>query len=820
MTAVDVGTAGGVTHVKRLLEKNKTGYNLLEKQRTRMSETPIEPEPQLFVQSLSQPEPERELQPPALFQLPLPTQDPQSPSGQQQLQLSEPSTEHRPGPVWIKRKRLFLLIFGISIFTATFGLIYFMPYNIHNESGNNVTPCLTPACRWAAARLSSSADPFTQPCDYFLFKCGSQRFSPENGGRQRGQGIPGHPQNQVEKSVWLERQDEEKEDRNLQDDKILSRKAVLLEHLREILETSTSSNSSAVEKTKEFYNSCLDTSSIETAGAEPFLTLIQKLGGWAVSGQWSRTNFNTTLGLLMRDYSTFPFFNLHVGKDPSETARGITKRYIQIDQPDLMIPIKWNTKTQKSETKTETLRPFLALCQKYLALLGSPPSRSLIHVGTFISLSSELAVAASPLHYRLLKGQLHQRMTIKELQRQAPAIDWLGCLQTAFHPLSFSEDDHVLLHNLPYIVQMSRIIKNWLNKHEYKTSGPLHTYMVLNLLHTLMPAMDSRFSETAKNFSKALGDAEEETPRWKRCVLETERGFDSVFTHLLSKRTSHGEAEKIIENVFFLFKSALHDLRWTDVKSFQLVMEKVYALIPRLWTTNRISDENELDLFFSEVTISTHSFFSNYVQLLSLWQKRRTTLLTAQTEPTDVLSVTPSLLGNELHFPMGMFIPPFFHPTYPRAMNYGSVGYLVAKDIFHLLLPEIFSYSETVQAVGECVWAHYLNMTDRPGRGGGFSLSTTQQQEVWVQYSALQVALQAYHLSLTHHPADTSLSGLSLTHLFLTSFSQVSCDVDPYRESMPVEPSFLIAVICAKSNLCPTRLQCSIKTQQSSVQTC
>lgn len=49
-------------------------------------------------------------------------------------------------------------------------------------------------------------------------------------------------------------------------------------------------------------------------------------------------------------------------------------------------------------------------------------------------------------------------------QRQAPAIDWLGCLQAVFHPLSLSKDDHVLLHNLPYIVHMSQIINKWQNK--------------------------------------------------------------------------------------------------------------------------------------------------------------------------------------------------------------------------------------------------------------------------------------------------------------------------------------------------------------------
>ncbi|XP_054477567.1 kell blood group glycoprotein isoform X2 [Anoplopoma fimbria] len=792
----------------------------------RMSETPIELE--LSVQPSSQPESERGLQPPPLFQLPLPTQVPsdahQQTQLQPELQLSEsdPEHQHQAKPVCINYRRLLLLLLGFSLCAAILGLVYYMHHN-HQKSNiqtDKVTPCVSPACQWASARLSMSADPFTQPCDYFLFTCGSDALSPDNGVRQRGQGIPGHPQNLKEKVVWTERrgQSKEREDRGLRKEKIPDRKTVLLQYLREILGKSNDRlGSTAVQKAKGFYRSCLDTKSIETAGAEPFLTLIQKLGGWAVSGQWNRTDFNSTLSLLMRDYATFPFFNLYVGKDPNEIARGTTKRYIQIDQPDLLIPIEWNSRTLKSQAKTQTLRPFLAACQRYLALLGARPSSSMIHVGTFISLSSELAVTAAPLHYRLSKRQLYQRMTIRELQNRAPAIDWLRCLQAAFHPLPLIEDDHVLLHNYPYIVQMSRIIGIWLNKHELMTSGPVHTYMVLNLLHTLMPALDSRFSGTAKNLSMDLGDTEGVADRWKHCVLETERGFDNVLTHLLSERTAHREAEEIIQNIFSSFKSKLHELKWTDQKALQFVMKKVQSLTPRLWTTKEISSEAELDLLFSKVTVNTNSFFSNYVQLLSLWQKRRSRLLTEQAEAADILSVTPFLLGDELLFPMGMFTPPLFHPTFPRAMNYGVMGFLMAKDILHLILPDVYSQSETVHAVGECVWAHYLTVTEKTGRG---TLSAAQQQEVWVQYSALQIALQAYHQSLKSNPSDTSISGLSDTPLFLTSFSQVHCDSDPYSEFMPLEPSFLITVICAQSDLCPTSLQCPNETQQHSLQTC
>ncbi|KAM9852245.1 kell blood group glycoprotein [Aulostomus maculatus] len=839
-----------------------------------MSETPKELELQLSVRPSSQPEPETGLQ----FQLPLPTQDP-SEAQQQQTELqpelqriplphqqqseSDPEHQHHhqlgeeAKPVQGRRQRLLTLLFwGFCLCAAVLGLIYYMHHNlqtrIHNQTGP-VTPCLSPACKRASAHLSMSADPFTQPCDYFLSSCGPERPSSDSEGRPGGHGIPVHPQNKREKAQWSKMRRQDRKDSGLREGKLMDRKTMLLQYLREILESDDRLTSSVVRKAKGFYHSCLDTRSIETAGAEPFLTLIQKLGlqlgGLAVSRQWNQTDFNSTLSMLMRDYATFPFFNLYVGKDPNDIAHRRNKIYIQIDQPDLLIPIEWNSKTQKSQAKAQTLRPFLSSCQRYLALLGAPSSSSMIHVGMFISLSSELAVAAAPLTHRLEKGQLYQRMTIRELQSQAPAIDWLGCLQAAFHPLPLAEDDHVLLHNLPYIVQMSHIIYKWLNKHELSNSGPLHTYMVLNLLHTLAQALDSRFSETSNNLSVALGDTlgvrphshlqhfketkvglfesklyggalPQTTPRWRRCVLDTERGFDSVLTHVLREQIAHREAEEIIQNILSSLKSKLHQLKWTDQESLQSVTTKVESLIPRLGTTKQIFSEADLDLLFSKVTVSSHDFFSNYIQLLSLWQKRRNKLLTEEYDGADIFSVTPFLLDNQLIFPMGMFVPPLFHPTYPRAMNYGVTGFLIAKDILHLLLPQIHSQSETVYDVAECVWAHYLTVTEKAGRGGTKSLSAVQQQEVWVQYSALQTALQAYHQSLNDCPADTSVSGFSHTRLFLMSFPQINCDSDPHREFMPMEPSFLITAICAKSHLCPASLECPNKTKHHLLQRC
>lgn len=44
--------------------------------------------------------------------------------------------------------------------------------------------------------------------------------------------------------------------------------------------------------------------------------------------------------------------------------------------------------------------------------------------------------------------------------------------------------------------------------------------------------------------SLLCGTLHQVAPRWKYCVLETERGFHSVLTHLLRERTTHREVRR------------------------------------------------------------------------------------------------------------------------------------------------------------------------------------------------------------------------------------------------------------------------------------
>lgn len=158
-------------------------------------------------------------------------------------------------------------------------------------------------------------------------------------------------------------------------------------------------------------------------------------------------------------------------------------------------------------------------------------------------------------------------------------------------------------------------------------SHPLHSYMVLHLLHTLIPALDSRFSVTAKNLAVALGSTEEVSSHtrtqpsdttkyvpflvlslqrsppvgnvacWKlkvdfsRCWetfsvkrQDTKRSGVITAVSSLHRNKKHTiichffsmtqQATEMMRNIFSSFKANLREQRWTN-KSVQMVIERV-----------------------------------------------------------------------------------------------------------------------------------------------------------------------------------------------------------------------------------------------------
>ncbi|XP_046703191.1 kell blood group glycoprotein homolog isoform X2 [Silurus meridionalis] len=709
---------------------------------------------------------------------------------QEFFELSQERVQSRESRTFVRNQWFGLLFCQFCLASCITGAIMGLGYYFLREkplATQAPLPCLSPACMRVAERLSAVIGP--QPCDYFQFICKAE-ISAKSSGKHKSIIISHNVTGTEEVRSGVvkgggRRTDSESDSERKSDHSLPDRQTALLEAIKEILESPKRDITRAAQKAQMFYNTCMRSNNTLNESIYNAQTLIQQFGGWPVPVGWKQPELNSTLALLMSKYNTFSFFNVYVGPDQNGS-----KNYIQIDQPEFQFPIEWNSHTNRSKFNSQSLRPFFSSCRELLTLLDVSFISSTQHCGLYMSLSSTLVTNTSPHSHRLSHNLLYHHITIQELQEMAPAIDWLKCLQAIFHPVPVSKSDIVLLHNLPYIIYMSETISSWRQTHEKINSFPLHSFMIMNLLQTLMPALHNTFMPTMKHFSLAIDNENEVVPGWRHCVLQTVKGFDLLISHLLKDYYVDKEGEKLISDIYNTFKTKVASLNWQNKDTQDFMVNKIKSLTPRLSTNSEL---------FSQLKIDEH-----FGEMLGLQQKMRSRMLTQTEQPyTDVLSIQPIFFGNDIIIPVGMFVSPQFHSSYPRAVNYGMLGTLIAKDLLHLLLPDILSQSESAVLVSECVWSHYLKT-----QKGTSSLSPSQQQEVWVQYSALQVALLSYNKSLQRNSNDTSVSGLSHTHLFLASFIQASCDSGSYKAYLPFEPSFLVTVLCVNSVHCPRPLTC------------
>ncbi|XP_036924862.1 kell blood group glycoprotein isoform X2 [Sturnira hondurensis] len=444
---------------------------------------------------------------------------------------------------------------------------------------------------------------------------------------------------------------------------------------------------SGEEKAFQFYHSCLDTDAIDAAGASPLRQVIEELGGWPVSSNWTSLDFNRTLRLLMSQYDHFPFFRAYLGPHPIPPHMPI----IQIDQPEFDVPLK-----QKQEQKiyAQIVRTYLTYLNQLGTLLGGDPGQVQQHASLSISITSRLFQFLRPLEQQQAQEKLFQIVTIDQLQEMAPAIDWLSCLQATFTQMSLSPSKTIVVHDLDYLKNMSQLVEEQLSSH----SDFLQSHMIFGLVGTLSPALNSPFREARKLLNQKLQELMGRPPvpaytREMKCVEETGAFFEPTLAALFVREAFSPSTQSAAMDLFTAIKDALvtrlRRLPWMDEETQKKAQDRVTQLQVEMgapgWAMTPVLTSQK----HSEVHLGP-----NFLQsFLSGVRSRQARIIQSFLEPFTHhrWQVSPwgvkayySVSDHVVVFPAGLLQPPFFHPAYPRAVNFGAAGSIMARELLHV----------------------------------------------------------------------------------------------------------------------------------------
>ncbi|XP_054576396.1 endothelin-converting enzyme 1 isoform X4 [Eptesicus fuscus] len=582
--------------------------------------------------------------------------------------------------------------------------------------------CLSQACVSVTSSILSSMDPRVDPCqDFFTYACG---------GWIKTNPVPdGHSRWGTFSNLWEHNQ-------------------AIIKHL---LENSTASVSEAEKKAQVYYRACMNETKIEELKAKPLMELIERLGGWNITGPWDKDNFQEILQVVTSHYRTSPFFSVYVSADSKNSNSNV----IQVDQSGLGLPSRdyYLNKTENEKVLTGYLNYMVQLGK----LLGGGDEAAVRpQMQQILDFETTLANITIPQEKRRDEELIYHKVTAAELQALAPAINWLPFLNTIFSPVEINESEPIVVYDKEYLSQVSALINN-------TDKCLLNNYMIWNLVRKTSTFLDQRFQDADEKFMEVMYG----TKKASEIILEIKKAFEE----------------------------SLSTLKWMDEDTRKSAKEKADAIYNMIGYPNFIMDPKELDKVFNDYTAVPDLYFENAMRFFNFsWRVTADQLRKAPNR--DQWSMTPPMVNayysptkNEIVFPAGILQAPFYTRSSPMALNFGGIGVVVGHELTHAFDDQGREYDkdgnlrpwwknssvEAFKRQTECMVQQYGNysVNGEPVNG-----RHTLGENI-ADNGGLKAAYRAYQNWVQQNGPEQTLPTLGLTNdqLFFLGFAQVWCSV-------------------------------------------
>ncbi|XP_071839766.1 endothelin-converting enzyme 1-like isoform X1 [Apostichopus japonicus] len=631
--------------------------------------------------------------------------------------------------------------------------------------------CLSETCILIASSILPAMDKTVDPCDdFYQYACGN--WMKENPGPE------GSSQWNMFHLLWNQNQ-------------IVMRK---------VLESELNTTSTAELKVQAYYTSCLDEDKvIEELGGTPLLNGIEELGGWNVTGTArSDVTMQSIIEKLGYYYVEQPFFTLFVDADDKSSNKNI----IQIAPPVVLLPDA-QYMLNKSEDD-ELLQAYRKYMRTITQLLGAPQNeetnRQLEEILQF-----GIALANVTYNDDQLDSdpeKLYNRMTIKELQKISPAIDWLSFIKYTFQgveSVTITEKENLIIFEPDLMADLSELLLN-------TDEELVKNYMIWKFVAMFVGFLSEDFRQADDDFQSVLSGAKDSQPKWRTCITDTDEALGFALGALFVKESFQGGSKEIaaemVEKVRSAFKRNLPDLDWMDEETRTAAKQKANAILDLIGFPNFILDEEKLDKFYEEVDINATAYFRNSVEVLRFMYQSQVEGLRKATD-RGVWEMNPATVNayyqpikNEIVFPAGILQAPFYDRDFPKSLNFGGIGVVMGHEITHAFDDKGRGYdkygnlnqwwnNETIERFEEqtqCFVEQYSKYkVDNKNVEGRKTLG-----ENIADNGGLKSAFLAYEEWVHENGNEKALPGVGLTskQLFFLGFAQVWCSFSTPEEAL------------------------------------
>ncbi len=410
---------------------------------------------------------------------------------------------------------------------------------------------------------------------------------------------------------------------------------------------------------------CMDEATVEKLGAAPLKADLD-----AIAALPSKEGLPQLLAQLQRAGAR-PFFNFGSAQD----FKDATMDMAALDQGGLGLPDR--DQYLKDDARSVELR------QKYqkhvhntFALLGEAPEQAAASAAAVMEVETGLARISMERVKRRDPLNRYNKRSRAELQKLVPSFAFARFFEAAGAPAF----EHVNVSSLPYFEGLEA----QLQAHDL---ARVKTYLRWQVARAAAPLLSKAFADESFEFyGRTLTGAQQQRPRWKRCVEVVDGDLGEALGQRYVERTfgADGKARMnaLVAGVEQALGEDIRTLPWMTEATRQRGLEKLRAISNNVGYPDRWRD-------YSSVTIRRDDLLGNR-RRANEFEWARDVRKIGQKADRNEWGMSPptvnayySPLNNSINFPAGILQPPFFDRSADEALNYGGIGAVIGHELTH-----------------------------------------------------------------------------------------------------------------------------------------
>ncbi|UAY51358.1 M13 family metallopeptidase [Ferruginibacter albus] len=268
----------------------------------------------------------------------------------------------------------------------------------------------------------------------------------------------------------------------------------------------------------------------------------------------------------------------------------------------------------------------------------------------------------------------YHKVAIVDIDKQMPSLKWLSTMnELGLHTDSMDLEQPAYYQKLDSLLS-SAPVSVW------------KSYLTAATLRNSARYLSSSFIKVRFDYFKILYGSQQMKPRWERVLytIDEQLGFalgkiyvDKYFTPQAKQRML-----EMVNNLQKSFEGRMNKLDWMSSETKKVAIDKLHAFIKKIGYPDKWFD-------YSKVVINKNKYFENLISCEKNLIAYNLGKLGKPVDKTEWQMTPPTLNAyydptyNEIVFPAGILVPPFFDVNADDALNYGAIGTVIGHEMTH-----------------------------------------------------------------------------------------------------------------------------------------